>query len=185
MPLAQALAIARCLAHALAYLFETGTARLPQEQQQQQLFCADGELVRPDAVFVCNWAAGHVKLGCLTACERRLLRRRDAPAGAPAPLPYAYCAPEHFDPAIARTDARARPQDVYALGVLLWELAERQPAFSAMRMAAADVMEFVLGGERLAFSDPAHPLRAVAEQCWQQDPCARPSFMDVAAMLAP
>ena len=192
LPPAQACAVARCLAHALAYLFEAGTApplaARAAPRGGAQLLCADGELVRPDAVFVANWAAGHVKLGCLTACERRLLRRRDAPAATPAPLPYAYAAPEHYDPALASTDATcacARPQDVFALGVLMWELAERQPAFAAMRMAAADVMEFVLGGERLAFSDPAHPLRAVAEQCWQQDPAARPSFMDVAAMLTP
>ena len=188
----QAVAIARCITHALAYLFEAGTAPplvAATGMATTELLCADGELVRPDAVFVCSWAEGHVKLGCLTAWERRLLRRRDAPASTPAPLPYAYSAPEHYDPAIAGAAgaacACARPQDMYALGVLMWELAERQPAFAAMRMAAADVMEFVLGGERLAFSDPAHPLRAVAEQCWQQDPSARPSFMDVAAMLTP
>ena len=182
----QARAIARCVCHAMAYLFESGGAGgAVAEAASRGLVCPDGELLRPDALLVANWAAGHVKLGALTVWERSLLKRRDAPAGRPAPLPYAYYAPEHFGAVqvAAAAPHTTRPQDVFAFGVLLWELAERQPAFAAMRMAAADVADFVLGGERLAFSDAAHPFKAVAEQCWCQEPAARPSFTELVTML--
>jgi hypothetical protein len=80
--------------------------------------------------------------------------------------------------------------DVYAFGIMCWELLERRVPFS--KSANKEVEAKVRAGERPTISpqhrDPNKPhegnkhysiLVKLAEACWKQDPRERPSFEEV------
>ena len=180
--LAQATNIVRCLCLALQHIGRAASA----SEAVREAVCDDGDLVRPDVVFVCNWGTGHVKLGCVTKKEQVVMTYRCGQPGAAMVLPYAYHAPEHFEPkgADSKSTSSERPQDVYSLGLVVWELVERQPAFAALRMCEPELVEKVKKGERPLFQNAEHPLKPVAEKCWQKDPSARPTCAELLDELA-
>jgi serine/threonine protein kinase len=94
-----------------------------------------------------------------------------------AAMTVAWSAPELF---------KARPKsyatDVYALGITLWEIYERQAPFSNMPEAA--VVNQVLSGERPNFtSQTPAAVRELAVACWSKEPKKRPAAAKVAFIL--
>jgi serine/threonine protein kinase len=99
---------------------------------------------------------------------------------ASAGMSFWYSPPELLD---NHATAHAAAGDVYAFGVVLWEVFTRREPYGVAQYDA--VLRVVLGGGRPALPDGAVPA-ACAEliaRCWQQEPGARPSFAEVASCL--
>jgi hypothetical protein len=97
-----------------------------------------------------------------------------------------YVPPEMFDEGSAQTNMLA--VDIYALGVILWQLWFKMPPFD--RLPLHTVRARVTHGPRLAFeagadgvaahhSPPPLPLVALIERCWAQAPEHRPPAAEV------
>jgi serine/threonine protein kinase len=103
-----------------------------------------------------------------------------AAAGSPssgAAMTVAWSAPELF-----KAQPKSYATDVYALGLTLWEIYERQVPFGNMPEAA--VVSQVLAGERPNFTSETPVLvREIATACWSPDPAKRPTAAKVAFIL--
>jgi serine/threonine protein kinase len=84
------------------------------------------------------------------------------------------------------------PVDVYSFGILLWELATREPPWAdlpAEELAFFDALNHALqSGERPLVPqdvESSHPLFvSVMRRCWAGDPDVRPTFAEVTGELA-
>eukprot|EP01127_Copromyxa_protea_P014389 TRINITY_DN3999_c0_g1_i4.p1 TRINITY_DN3999_c0_g1~~TRINITY_DN3999_c0_g1_i4.p1 ORF type:complete len:416 (-),score=42.13 TRINITY_DN3999_c0_g1_i4:33-1280(-) len=73
--------------------------------------------------------------------------------------------------------------DVYAFGIVLWEMITAQDPFSHHRDYHAFV-EAIVGGERPPIPDSIHPeLSILMQECWQAEPTCRPSFTSLIPRL--
>ncbi len=74
--------------------------------------------------------------------------------------------------------------DVYAFGVVLWEVMTRQRPYNYLR-SAQNVQRFVLSGLRLDIDGDTCPERykALMTACWAANPSQRPRFSAVSAEL--
>jgi serine/threonine protein kinase len=94
-----------------------------------------------------------------------------------AAMTVAWSAPELF-----KAQPKSYATDVYALGITLWEIYERQAPFSNMPEAA--VVNQVLSGERPNFtSQTPAAVRDLAVACWSKEPKKRPAAAKVAFIL--
>ena len=97
-----------------------------------------------------------------------------------------YMAPELIES--DRIDA-STAIDVYAFGVILWEMHQQQRPYAGM--SPYEVMKFVMDGGRpdddrffsssqSRSSKPwSHALRCLVYSCWQRDPALRPGFSNI------
>lgn len=112
----------------------------------------------------------------LRLCDFGLVGSRDIDAGTPA-----YMAPELWG---ARTFSKS--VDVFAFGIMLWELVARAVPFAGWR--PADIRDGVLRGERPPLSRlPGDTPSAVTDlivACWDGAPAKRPDMATVADTLA-
>jgi serine/threonine protein kinase len=96
----------------------------------------------------------------------------------------AYMAPETFEEQQGKGDSNLLALDVYAVGVILWELWHQTAPFAGLPVAR--VVAHVMRGKRLPFTDvegdePAPELfRALVGECWHQAPAQRPAAAAVA-----
>jgi serine/threonine protein kinase len=73
--------------------------------------------------------------------------------------------------------------DVYSIGVILWELLTRKAFFGEIRFMSL-LEDKVKSGERPPIPDDCVPAyRRLIEDCWAQDPDARPSCAVIAERL--
>lgn len=107
-----------------------------------------------------------------------------------AGLSVKYSAPEVFARATLCTvpsEAVDRAGDVFAYGVIVWELMARRPAWQGV--SPPDVQSRVIAGERPEWSavakmdSKAGKLRDVVIGCWQQAHDKRPTFAEILAAL--
>lgn len=90
----------------------------------------------------------------------------------------AYTAPEIF-----RDSMVTKPSDVYAFGVLMWEIYHCAQAYEGMMegQICLGVCEQSLRPEFA--EDCPDPFSRLAKSCWNQDPALRPTFQQVVAAL--
>ncbi len=82
------------------------------------------------------------------------------------------------DPTRHRTVAA----DVYAFSVVLLEIMVGRPAYMGMKASA--IRKMVCEGRRLPVPELVPPeVKCVIEECWAQEPEARPTFRDVLSRL--
>jgi surface protein len=92
-------------------------------------------------------------------------------------MTVAWSAPELFD-----AQPKSYATDVYALGLTLWEIYERQAPFASMPEAA--VVNQVLSGRRPDFTPQTPtPVRELIVACWSQNPKKRPAAAKLAFIL--
>jgi serine/threonine protein kinase len=92
--------------------------------------------------------------------------------------PIRWMAPEQLE----RT-AYSRASDVFAFGVLLYEIFARSAPWPGL--SNVHVITAVLKGTRMTVPDAAAEFRTLMDQCWTEDPRARPSMQDVMQSLKP
>ncbi|ELP89205.1 tyrosine protein kinase receptor Tie-1, putative, partial [Entamoeba invadens IP1] len=70
--------------------------------------------------------------------------------------------------------------DVYAFGVILWEMSTRKRPYDGK--FAAEVQKEIISGKRLSMNRSS-PLKGVVEMCWKQEPEERPEFTEIYKVL--
>ncbi|WIA29581.1 hypothetical protein OEZ86_012073 [Tetradesmus obliquus] len=89
----------------------------------------------------------------------------------------------HQPPELMRSGRLSKPADVYSFGVMMWEVVMAAHPWKGMMMG--EIMSKVMvEGQRLQFG-PMVPkaYAAIAQQCWQEDPAARPTFEQLVVLL--
>uniref|UniRef100_A0A7S2BRV6 Protein kinase domain-containing protein n=1 Tax=Florenciella parvula TaxID=236787 RepID=A0A7S2BRV6_9STRA len=111
--------------------------------------------------------------GIVKLCDFGLVKTKNTQAGTPA-----YMAPELLENASFNKSV-----DVYAFGILLWELFTGEVPFAGYEIP--DIITQVTSGNRLRVPTVDTPveIRRMIEDCWAQDPKARPSFPDILVVL--
>ena len=171
LSLAEAARIGAEVARALAHAHREGVAH-NDVKPANILFNAAG------AAVLCDFGLVKCVHSALPSTMRRLLGESLAGAGALGTLNYT--APESLDEESAHYGQP--PADVYALGLVLAELAGAPEAWRGRGMM--QIAQAVRAGRRPPLPQGVEPrLAALIERCWAQDPLARPSAGAVAAEL--
>ena len=109
-------------------------------------------------------------------------------------ISFRYASPELFrlyaskfsSPSETEEPILLLKSDVWAFGVILWQLAERAP-IPWESCSYAVVRSKALGGETLSFSTPASPLalkyKVLTESVWKFDPKERPTFESISCNI--
>ena len=91
-----------------------------------------------------------------------------------------YAAPEDFEEKVEDDDVAGwKKCDVYAMGVLLWELFEEEVPYWGH--SATAIKKMVIAGETLEPSNVPAAYRPILTSMWQLNPSARPRMADVEA----
>lgn len=138
--------------------------------------------IKPENILVFSLelsAPVHVKLSDFGTARLVSDQPSTMTRGVGTPL---YMAPELFG-----KQGYSRSADIYSFGMLLWSVMhQREPYDSAEFQFPWDVPNFIKAGNRLAISEEICPpdVRALIQQCWQQEPVDRPHINQVAQQLA-
>ena len=106
-------------------------------------------------------------------CDFGLVHAASALAGTPA-----YMAPE-----LLQNRSYNKAVDVYAFGMLLWELFTGDVPYQGFELT--EIKEVVLSGERPAVpkGETPHQLRKLMDQCWSAASTDRPSFAECMELI--
>jgi serine/threonine protein kinase len=72
--------------------------------------------------------------------------------------------------------------DVYAFGIVLWEIFTRNEVYEGL--TAAQIIARVVKSGLRPVAPPDCPLSGLMQQCWAQDPSERPSFKSILKTLS-
>eukprot|EP00195_Chlamydomonas_chlamydogama_P000925 CAMPEP_0202924460 /NCGR_PEP_ID=MMETSP1392-20130828/78991_1 /ASSEMBLY_ACC=CAM_ASM_000868 /TAXON_ID=225041 /ORGANISM="Chlamydomonas chlamydogama, Strain SAG 11-48b" /LENGTH=228 /DNA_ID=CAMNT_0049618201 /DNA_START=9 /DNA_END=695 /DNA_ORIENTATION=+ len=91
--------------------------------------------------------------------------------------------PSHMAPEVIQGALQTEAIDVYAFGVLMWELVSSCPLYPGLK--AADIQRRVVSEELRPEFDTFVDLeyRRLAEQCWSADPGARPTSAQLVEII--
>jgi serine/threonine-protein kinase len=129
------------------------------------------------ADVIVDAADGHVRLADLATPR---LTRRLAAGGAAIGTPT-YGAAPYAAPELIRDERRGTPSDIYALGILLFEMLTGVTPYAGG--SASDVLRRHLQAEPVWPLGMPSGLRYVLSRCLQHDPTARPAAAAVGADL--
>eukprot|EP01094_Clydonella_sp_ATCC50884_P021514 TRINITY_DN475_c0_g1_i2.p1 TRINITY_DN475_c0_g1~~TRINITY_DN475_c0_g1_i2.p1 ORF type:complete len:551 (-),score=188.99 TRINITY_DN475_c0_g1_i2:747-2399(-) len=91
--------------------------------------------------------------------------------------------PLYQAPEVLNRGAITTKVDVYALGIILWEIVQRSRAFPHHKQYNP-FKNAILGGERPPIAEGTLPsLADLMRRCWAADPAARPEMTDIIAAL--
>lgn len=93
------------------------------------------------------------------------------------PVAIRYSPPE-----IVLGETYTNKVDVYAFGVLLFEIITREEPFKGMR--PMELMKYILSEKRPSIPDTVSAfMKALIEKCWHQEPEHRPTFADILKLI--
>ena len=108
---------------------------------------------------------------------------RELPKGVEA-ITQAIGTPLYMAPEVLTGDTYGAPADVYAFGMLVYQLLTLKAPFQERGINLFKLGELLRKGERPSFdSGVADEWRDLIEKCWAQDPEERPTMEDVVGML--
>lgn len=92
--------------------------------------------------------------------------------------------PNYMAPELLNNKPFSKKADVYAFGLVMWEMFMRQIPFDGW--TATDIKAAIIGGERpdrLTSYDAPELIRDLVTACWAQDPSERPDFAEMERQL--
>lgn len=183
LPLAAMLHIAMHISNGLAYLhacaFSFGDLKTMNILLSEPVDVRHGSFTPTTHAKLCDFG--------LSRNLDRMVRSESVGSSGQGPAgTYAYLAPEAFSKMPVGDARAAKAVDVYALGVVLWELATLQTPWQGKQ--ALQLIRLVVNEGRR----PEWPARCTAPQrlrdlitmCWHADPSKRPSSQTAADELA-
>lgn len=92
--------------------------------------------------------------------------------------------PTYMPPEQIESNNYTHKVDIYAYGVMLYEMVERQRAYPGYSQKM-DLVNAVMRGERPAFTKKTHKtMQKLISRCWDNDPDKRPEFTEIFDQLA-
>jgi serine/threonine protein kinase len=97
--------------------------------------------------------------------------------------------PQYLAPELMQAKPYSRKVDVYAFGILIWEVLARRVPFNGWK--PTDIVAHVTSGKRPDTSastfgleaDAVTDLKALMERCWAHEPAERPEFSELVQLL--
>lgn len=160
LPMARLLQVAVDVAEAMAYLHP----KVVHRDLKPHNVLLDGE----GRAKVCDFGIARLR-DCTS-----LSTTTGGPAGTPA-----YMAPEVFQSG----EGAGPPVDVYAFGVLLWEMATRKQPWETLSPVEIIYAVGVLKQRPRLPAGLPEGLALLMQRCWAQAPTARPTFAQVVHAL--
>ncbi|PSC72410.1 Serine threonine-kinase CTR1 [Micractinium conductrix] len=152
LPYRELLAVAADVAAALCYLHP----RIVHRDLKPQNVLLDSE----GRAKVCDFGISKYK-------DKTFVSTANGQAGTPA-----YMAPEMFD-----SKPITEKVDVYSFAVLLWEMNSGRVPWRQLAGPMQIIFQVGVMRQRLPLPDHCPPfLRALIEECWAEEPTARPAF---------
>lgn len=138
-------------------------------------YAAPGRDLKPQNVLLDETGVAKVcDFGISRFKDRTFLSTKNVNAGTPA-----YMSPEQFE---------GRPVgekvDVFAFGVILWEMLTGQQPWAELEHPMQIVFVVGVQGQRLPLPEDCPPaLAALIPRCWHEEPAERPSFRELQHVL--
>ncbi|CAG8576289.1 5495_t:CDS:2 [Ambispora leptoticha] len=86
---------------------------------------------------------------------------------------YKYRVLEYTAPEVLQRKGQTKASDIYAIGILIWEIIHGQCPFSHY----SDIHEKIIDGERPKFTVKCHKLLyTLTKWCWHENPIRRPTI---------
>lgn len=86
-------------------------------------------------------------------------------------------------PEVIRHESYDNSADVYSFAIVLWQLITREEPFANLGQIEAAVAASMESGRPPFPPDTPRPIQDLIEQCWDDDPRARPSFEAISKSL--
>lgn len=86
-------------------------------------------------------------------------------------------------PEVIKTKSYTEKADIYSFGIILWELASREPPYKQLSgiQVSIEVVEKKLRPP--VSPDWPKPFSNLMERCWGEDPSSRPTFKEILGEL--
>jgi serine/threonine protein kinase len=105
------------------------------------------------------------------------LAKLDHPRGSYGVIPY-------MAPELLRGQPHTRESDIYALGVIMWELASGEPPFNDRNHNASLMLNICDGKRPPIFEEMPEFWVHLMKQCWDGNPAKRPTAQEVMSTVA-
>ncbi|GLI61355.1 hypothetical protein VaNZ11_003718 [Volvox africanus] len=111
--------------------------------------------------------------------QQQQQKRRQAVKGSASLVPVRWSAPE----VLHNGGCWSEKSDVYSYGVTMWEIFSNGAEPYASRSDIEAATSIINGDLLQRPKDCPHPVYALMQDCWRQDPAQRPSFRQIAGVF--